>query len=710
MNKIRYFTMCVALAATVIAAATGSAQAAEQQEGQLIAVLESDAPKAEKAITCKGLAVYGTKNAVPALAKLLPDKELTSWARTALEVIPGDEADAALREAMDKVEGRVLVGVINSIGVRRDVEAVDGLTGKLKDADPQVAAAAAIALGHIGTASATGTLEKSLAGAPDGVRSAVALGLVYCAEKLLADGKADDAAKIYDKVRTANVPKQRVIEATRGAILARGDEGIPLLIEQLHSQDKRFMAIGLTTARELPGGKATAALVAELDKLNANRQALLIYALAERGDKAALPAVVKAASGGAKPVRAAAVEVLGSVGDVSCVPALLAVGLEDDADLSQAARAAIDGLPGAEVDAALVARLSEAKGAARRLLIQLVGQRRIAAATKTLLEAADDSDAEVRSAALLALGSTIELDDLAVLIKRVTKPSNAADTEAAQQALKVACIRMPEGEACAAKLVAAMPQASVAAKCTVLEILGAMGNQTALEALGTAAKDKAPELQDAASRLLGEWMTVDAAPVLLDLAKTAPQDKYRIRAMRGYIRLVRQFVIPEPQRVKMCRAALETASRDAEKKLILVEVMPRYPSLDMLKLALIAAEEPSLKKDATAAALAIAQKIGGKSGDVKKLLEQIGQGPVKVEIVKAEYGAGTKLKDVTGVLKKHVRGFPLIVLPSSSYNGSLGGDPAPGTPKQLKVKYRINGKDAEASFKENATILLPMPK
>ena len=709
MNKFRYFTMCVALAAMVVAAATRSTMAADQQEGPLIAVLESDAPKAEKAITCKRLAVYGSKNAVPALAELLPDKELTSWARIALEAIPGVEADAALRDAMGKVEGRVLVGVINSIGVRRDAAAVDGLAGRLKDDDAQVASAAAVALGHVGNAAATATLEKSLAGAPDGVRSAVAQGLVLCAEKLLADGKADDAAGLYDKIRSADVPKQRVIEATRGAILARGTDGIPLLVEQLHSQDKRLLAIGLTTARELSGDGVTQALVAELDKLTAGRQALLFYALADRGDPAALPAILKAAAAGPKPVRIVAVDVLARVGDVSCVPALLSVGLEADADLSQAAKAAVEGLPGADVDAALVARLSKAEGPTRRLLIELAGKRRIAAATKTLLEAADDSDGQIRSAALMALGSTIELDDLSVLIERVTNPPKDEDTEAAKQALKVACIRMPNGEACAAKLVAAISEASVSAKCTVLEILGAMGNKTALEALGTAAKDDSPQLQDTASRLLGEWMTVDAAPVLLDLAKTGPSDKYKIRAMRGYIRLVRQFVIPNPQRVKMCRAALETAQRDAEKKLAL-EVMARYPSLDMLKLALDATKVPSLKKDATGVSLAIAQKIRGKPGDINKLLAQIGQAPVKVQILKAEYGAGAKFKDVTGLLKRHVRDFPLIVLPKSSYNASFGGDPVPGTTKQLKIQYRINGKDGAASFPENATIMLPIPE
>jgi HEAT repeat protein len=383
MNKIRTFTIGVALIATIVAAA-GLALAADPQEGQLIAVLESDSPKAEKALTCKGLAVHGSKNAVPALAKLLPDKELTSWARIALEVIPGPEADAALRNAMGKLEGRTLVGVINSIGVRRDAAAVDGLAGRLADADAQVASAAAVALGRIGSEAAIATLEKSLAGASDTVRSAVAEGLILAAEQLLDNGKTDASAKLYDKVRTADVPKQRVVEAIRGAILARGTDGIPLLIEQLRSDDKKLLFIGLMTARDLPGTQVTQALVAELDKLSADRQALLIFALADRGDTTALPAVLKAAAEGPKSVRIVAVGVLARVGNVSSVPTLLRVGLEADAELSEAAKTAIKDLPGADVDALLVDSLSTAQGPERRLLIELAGQRRIAAATKTL--------------------------------------------------------------------------------------------------------------------------------------------------------------------------------------------------------------------------------------------------------------------------------------------------------------------------------------
>ena len=85
----------VALAAATAYAADDKPAAADKEK-QFIAVLQSDAPPADKAIPCKQLAIYGDKEAVPSLAPLLADKDLASWARIALEAIPGPEADEAL--------------------------------------------------------------------------------------------------------------------------------------------------------------------------------------------------------------------------------------------------------------------------------------------------------------------------------------------------------------------------------------------------------------------------------------------------------------------------------------------------------------------------------------------------------------------------------------------------------------------------------------
>ena len=268
---------------------------------------------------------------------------------------------------------------------------------------------------------------------------------------------------------------------------------------------------------------------------------------------------------------------------------------------------------------------------------------------------------------------------------------------------------MPDRDACSTELAAAMDRASVPTKISLLKILGAVTGKKALQTIANAAKNPDPQLQDEASAILGDWMTIDAAPVLLDLAKTAPAEKFQIRAMRGYIKAARQFQMSEPERIEMCKQATEASVRTAEKKLV-VEVLKRYPHLETLKLAVQAYKNPELKEDAVQAAIAIVQKIGTQSEEVRDLLAGIDLGKVKWEIIKAEYGAGATQRDVTEVLKKRASDTPLISLASSSYNESFGGDPAPGTAKQLKVVYKINDKSGEVSLPENSLIILPMPK
>jgi HEAT repeat protein len=619
---------------------------AGDQEQKLIKVLQSNAPPQDKAIPCKQLAVCGTKDAVPALAALLTDKDLASWARIALEAIPDPVADEALREALGKVQGRLLVGVINSIGVRRDAKAVDALAQRLNNADADVASAAAVALGRIGGDSAAKKLESVLAGSPAAVRSAVAQGCVLCAEKYLAEGKRAEAVKLYDLVRNADVPKQRVLEAIRGAILARQSDGVPLLAEQLKSADKALFGIGLRVARELPGPKVTEALVAELGKATPDRQVLLILALADRGDATTSPAVLEAAKSGPNNVRIAAIRLLQRQGDASCVPVLLEAALNTDVELAQTAATALAGMPGKEVDADLVARLPKAAGENRTILIEAIGQRRIEAALPALLKAAEDSDGQVRAAALAALGSVVSLRDLPVLIQRAVKPRDPQDAKAAEDALRAACIRMPDREACAEKLTAALPQADVAAKCRLLGALGAMGGERALQAVAAAGKDASPEIQDVASRVLGEWMSADAGPALLDMAKTAGDAKYKVRALRGYIRLARQLNLPAETRLAMFRTAMEVAQRNEEKQLAL-DILTRIPSAVTLQLAVSRLGDPALKDAAADAAVKIAGKvvgpepkaiaeamqkvveagIGGNSGNrAKQLLEQAKSG------------------------------------------------------------------------------------
>lgn len=616
------FLICRATCLTAVLAAfachatraANAAESAAEKQQSLIAILASpDSSPGEKAITCKHLARCGDAQAVPALAALLADEKLAAWARIALEAIPDPAADQALRAAAAKLEGRLLVGVINSIGMRRDAQAVDALAQKLGASDAEVAASAAIALGRVGGPAATAALERflgdaALANAPRGVQLAAAEGCLSCAERLEQAGDAAAAVHLFEAVSKASVPAQQARQATRGLILARKVDGIPLLIDLLNADDRDRFHLGLRVARELPGRAATDALVAEMQKLGPERRALLVLALMDRQDRPPISLLVQAAAQGPKDVRITAIRAMRQQGDVSCVPTLLTIATGDDADLAAAASETLQEIPGDAVTAELATRLASASGATRLLLIELAGWRGIAATVPELIKAADDADAATRAAAFKSLGDTLDFAGLSWLVDRTVGATNADDQAMAGAALKAAAGRMPDRDATAAKLDGAMAQATGAAKVKLLEALGAVGGGRALAVVSEAAKSTDATVQGAAAQQLGDWMTPDAAPALLQMARTASDGGLKVRALRGYLRIARQFVVPDDERLAMYQAAMAAAQRNDERRLAL-DVLIRIPSPQTLAEATSRLGDAALRDAAAQAAVGIAAKL-----------------------------------------------------------------------------------------------------
>jgi HEAT repeat protein len=212
-----------------VVVATSSGQdaklSAREQEDKLIAVLQSSATRQEKADACRELARKGTRNAVAPLAAVLGDENLSHMARYGLEPIPDPAVDDALRAALDKLKGRPLVGVIGSIGVRRDAKAVDRLIVLLKDSDTQVGRAAARALGRFGTPAAAKALADAMTDAPAANQLAFCEGLLRCAECCLAHDQRAEALAIYDRLNRAQAPPQVREAAARKAQFLREKPG-----------------------------------------------------------------------------------------------------------------------------------------------------------------------------------------------------------------------------------------------------------------------------------------------------------------------------------------------------------------------------------------------------------------------------------------------------------------------------------------------------
>ncbi len=198
----------------------------KELESRLVAALQSELSLDAQEYVCRKLAMVGTAAAVPSLAALLVKKEISHMARFALERIPAAEASQVLRDALPKVSGPVKIGVISSLGTRRDAAAVHALGGLLKDGDAAVARAAALALGIIGNSDAVNELQVALVpqgepavGSQGASKSATIIdALLSCAEAMLASNQLADASAIYKAFDKTSQPRLVRLAAARGLL------------------------------------------------------------------------------------------------------------------------------------------------------------------------------------------------------------------------------------------------------------------------------------------------------------------------------------------------------------------------------------------------------------------------------------------------------------------------------------------------------------
>ncbi len=678
-------------------------------EAQLIAVLRSDAPQKEKADACRELAHVGTKKAVPVLAAMLGDEQLSHMARYALEPIPDPSVDAALRDALGKVKGRLLLGVIGSLGVRRDGKAVDALARFLSDADPETAQAAARALGKIATPEAAKAIEGALAGVQPANQVAFCEGLFRAAEALGAEGHAAESQAIYDRLRALKqAPQQVRAGALRGAVLARGKEGISLLIEAIRGSDYVLTAAAARTSMEMAGPEVTAALAGELPKLPADKQILVINTLGYRGDAAAGPALLELAAKGPDAVRLAAVRNVTHLGHAPALTLLAELSLSGEGDLASAARECLASFPGKDADATIAAMLAHKDPKVRGLAVEMIGQRKAGQSAASLLKAAGDDEEAVRLAALKALRDQAGLAELGPLLGILVKARSAAETQAAENALgaliarqsgpasgnvvivkaeygdlpggasadvteKVAALvkagslaveasngnfgdpangiakklrvdysvngvkvskTVAEGESLALTAVStppavveavcgAMEGAKGEARLALLRTLRSAGGPKALEAVKAAMADSDDKVKDTALRVLCDWPTPDALPLVAGLLKSPTSRTIKVLALRGYVRLVPQQDAPDAKKLESLQEAMSMADRDEEKRLVL-SALGNVPTAEALKLVTAHLDNPDLKEEACLAAVAIAEKIAaGHRAEVAAAMKQV---------------------------------------------------------------------------------------
>jgi HEAT repeat protein len=578
-------------------------------EAKLIAVLKStDASRKDKADACRLLAIIGSKDSIAPLAALLGDEELSHNARYALEPNPDPAVDEAFRAALGKVEGGPLVGVIGSIGVRRDARAIGALAKLLGDSDPIVARAAARALGKIGTMEAATALQAALPNTAAGNKLDFCEGLFRCAESLAASDQKEQAVALYDEMLKLDGAHQVRAGALRGAILTRDRGGPKLLRQYLQSKDYILFSAAVQTAQEMPGDRITKVLLNGMTGLPADNQILIIQTLGRRGDKAAVPALLDIAKSGAKPVRIAAIEAATELADAAAVPVVVQLLDDGDREIAQTAQTSLATFPGPEADAVVMEMFRNGSPEKQRVALDLMGRRRITSGVPALLQAARSGDAKARPEAIRMIGDLGGASQLPALLDLLDAAQNSQDLAAAEQAIATACTKDRDPQAQAQKLAARLPQVQPAQQAVLLRVLSAVGGPDSLPAVRRLVSSGSDEVRSAAVRALGNWRTADAAPDLLTLARQTADPAEKTLVVRGYLNLAARGEMSVEQRLQMCRDAAGVIQRDDEKRLLL-GTLSKIGAPEAMTVILPYLDDAGVRQEAGIAAVTIAERL-----------------------------------------------------------------------------------------------------
>ena len=597
---------------------------AADEVAELCAILQSDAPLHDRGVACQRLAVVGSAESIPVLATLLGDAELSHLARAALEAIPSPQVDSLFRQQLSTASGDQLIGIIDSIGNRRDTAAVESLALLLPQATGATQAAALSALGTIASPESAEILLTLLktsanlqgnAGSNATLANAVADAALRCADRFAAEGKTAEALKVYDAVRAAPVSPTLLAAATLSTIRVSGSTGLALLNDQLASSNDDHFAVGLQAASRMPTRDVVGVLVRALPNATPQRAVMLLDALADLGDTSVLPAVREAVGSEHPGVKAAAISALGKVGDAAVLELLLAASGSDNAAVASAAQRSLAELHGEGVDQAILDTLQRTT-AHQETLLRLIGARRMNA-LPVLWAAMKTSELPVRLAALDSLGRTIPDSDLLSLVDVVLN-TTGEEHAAAIAALTSACRRASDPDETVRQISARFAAAPLELQRERFDVLKTIGGEEALRQVIRGAMDPEEPLQDAATRALGEWPTPDVGPELLPLCHSLQTPKFKIRALRAYVRVFKQFGLPSEERLQMAREAFALATRPEDKVLILHALLS-FQNLESMQFALEHIKDPGLEATAAQVAIYISEQVSDKKAVIEAM-------------------------------------------------------------------------------------------
>ncbi|MEM7261525.1 MAG: HEAT repeat domain-containing protein, partial [Planctomycetota bacterium] len=431
---------------------------------------------------------------------------------------------------------------------------------------------------------------------------------------------ADRAALVYRTVMLDEAP--RAIRAASLAGLARVAprdcfDHIGPILRGERAPDLRPFAFGLV--REFNDAALVAEIAEQFTTFDESGQVLLLGVIADRDDASLRPAVHRALESQEVSVRFAALRALSKIGTVEDVGILARSAANARGRAGDVARAALAGLSGDGIDAAILRGFEQEKDAAVRAeLLRAAAVRRRGTPASSELERyirptlrLDDVTLRLAAIEAATLVEPFIWNDLAQLLELELHPRVR---RAAEDALIGDAKRSPDRwNEVFSFFQGRVPRSSQPAKMSLARILGEVQNRGALALLTSLVSSERSSLNvsSAALRAVGRWRTRDALPLLRSVAESNSESVTRGQrrlARRGYLRILREDRGSDSETLDALRPVL-TEELSADDRRLALSVVGDLASPEALAIARGYLDDAEVTGEAVQACMDIAARL-----------------------------------------------------------------------------------------------------
>jgi HEAT repeat protein len=574
-------------------------------EQAIIGFLGSDATFAGKQFVCEQLSIIGTAASVPVLTGMLSREPMADVALFALQRIQDPAVGEALRASLADADQLSTIAIVNTLGERRDAGSVNALAALVEDADPQIARSAVAALGKIADGDAAAALQAAREATTGDLRGLVLDSYLLCADRLLGEGSTTAAAAIYRELYEGETSTPVRAAALRGLVWSDPGSAVDTILAALKRDNQKLQSVAAGLARELPEAADLTAISADLAEFSDETQIQLLSAFAHREELSAHGAVLSASRHPDEEVRAAALAALAKVGTRADIDLLVQVAASGQPAINrEAARASLDRMTGPGIDEYMIAAIDDAGPEVRAELVRSLGGRNSGAALEVLLSTATDPQEAVRAESFKSLAIVAGPDHLRDVIELLIGELDGDVRDEAERTVVLISQKIPTASEQAAPVMAALSSVSdVDARSSLIEVLGRIGDTSAMDTLESELSSETPEYRRAAIEALSIWPDAGPSDALLIMAETGESEAERILALRGFIELTRlESDRPASESLDRFQKAMTLATEASEKRMVLAG-LGEIHTAEALSATMPYLDDPELRAEAEAALL-----------------------------------------------------------------------------------------------------------